>query len=117
VRNKANSVGGSKEPGACREKSYGELDMHGTPAKQSQLFDCGLRIQKGLRPAARGLQGWLYKQSQLAGAKRATTPRCPVSFRQQTQLPVGGGLGAAWGRGTSGIVQTNPIGRSLKCEV
>jgi hypothetical protein len=37
VPNKANSVRGLKEPSACRETSYGGLDMHGTSAKQSQF--------------------------------------------------------------------------------
>jgi hypothetical protein len=37
----------------------------------------------------------LYKQTQSAGANRATTPRCPVSFRQQTQFP---GTGRTWAR-------------------
>ncbi len=37
VQNKANSVRGSKESSACRETSYGGLDMHGAAAEQSQF--------------------------------------------------------------------------------
>jgi hypothetical protein len=52
VPNKANSVSGSRESSACRETSYGGVDMHGTSAKQSQFARWG-RVGRGPRDVGR----------------------------------------------------------------
>jgi hypothetical protein len=73
LRNKANSAAAAGRASTWRKRVYGELNMQTTCAKQSQF-----------------LRGPLWARTEHAAARgdmRATTPRCPVPFRQQSQFP------------------------------
>jgi hypothetical protein len=89
VQNEANSPAA---PGGRGPRGWG---TRGNCAKQTQCPDCGFRTD------LRRDTAWGPMR-----ANRATTPRCPVSFRQQSQFPAGRGDEAC---GARGVAQTNPI--------